>query len=145
MQRTCANDGWRILPSPHSTLPQVCWPCLDRLPTLVGTQSPRLADNLTGSGTITGTAGNFYDAPQVLVVTAATSGSSTNPATAMDFWLLECSGTSTECYANQPEVIFYGQGFMATPSTSLSGTWGCMCSMSSPCYGQSGALIATHQ
>jgi hypothetical protein len=105
-----------------------------------------LADNFTSSGSITGTAGNFYDPPQVLVVATGTSGSSTNPTTAMNFWLLECSGTSRGCYANQPEVIFSGQGFMATPSTSLSGTWECNGSQgSTPCYGQSGTLIATQQ
>lgn len=102
-----------------------------------------LSDNLTGLGSITGTVGNFYDPPQVLVVATGTSGSSTNPTTSINFGLLECSGTSTECY--EPEVIFSGQGFMATPSTSLSGSWVCMGTPSSPCVGQTGTVLATQQ
>jgi hypothetical protein len=98
-----------------------------------------LADNLTGSGSITGTAGTFYDPPKVLVVATGTGGPTTSPYTTMNFWLLECSGTSTECY--QPWVIFSGQGTLTTPSTSLSGSWECQ--GSTPCYGQSGTLIAT--
>jgi hypothetical protein len=102
-----------------------------------------LADNLTGSGSIAGTAGNFDEPPQVLVVATGTSGTSTSPATAMNYWLLECSGTSTECYANQPEVIFSGQSILAAPSSNLSGTWECM---GTPlCTGQTGTLVATQQ
>jgi hypothetical protein len=104
-----------------------------------------LADNLTGSGSMTGTEGNFYDPPQVLVVATGTSGSSTNPTTTMNYFLLECSGTSTECYTDEPEVIFVGQNTLSTPSSDLSGTWECQGGASSPCGGQTGTFAATKQ
>jgi hypothetical protein len=82
-----------------------------------------LADNLTGQGSVTALSFAFDYPPQILVVAAASSGSSTNPTTSMNLAMLECSGTSTECYANQPTVVFTGQGSTAASSGSLSGTW----------------------
>jgi len=104
-----------------------------------------LADNLNGTGSITATQGNFYYPPQVLVVGTGAVGSTTNPSTTMNVWLLECSGTSTECYANQPEADFFAQDTLTSPSSSLSGMWECQQTASSPCTGQKGTFMATKE
>lgn len=108
-----------------------------------------LADNFNGTGSVADIpgGGDYFDyTPQVVVVATGTSGSSTNPTTTMNLYMLECSGTSTACYANQPDEIFFGQGTLATPSTSLSGIWECQGDTSSPCYGYAkGTFVGTQQ
>jgi hypothetical protein len=96
------------------------------------------ADNFNGLGSITGTAGTFYYPPQTLTVGSGNLGSSTT----MNFSLLECSGTSTNCYANMQPCIFDAQGILTSPSNTFSGNW---TYSSGPCVGQTGTFIATQE
>lgn len=98
-----------------------------------------IADNLTGQGSVAAVQGSdYFDyTPQVLIVASASSGSSTGPMTTMNFFFLECSGTSTECYSSDEETG-NGQALMTTSSGSLSGSW------SQQGYG-SGTFAATQQ
>jgi hypothetical protein len=139
-QTAVANMQATLVSVPCSTVDSLQYPPFSGQTTLASwASSCSLADNLTGQGSVSAVQGtDYFDyPPQVLIVAAATSGSTANPTTALNFYFLECSGTSTECYSADKEYG-NGQGFMASASGSLSGTW------TQGSYG-SGTFAATEQ
>lgn len=124
-QTAVANMQATLVSIPCSTVDSLQYTPYSGPATLASwASSCSLADNLTGQGSIAAAPGtDYFDySPQVLIVAAAISGSTSNPSTTMNFYFLECSGTSTECYPNNKEYG-NGQGSMATASSSLSGSW----------------------